>query len=462
MTTAPPARAHGEEIAGEAGSLADGDEGDLPRARRVTWRSVVFTLLLIPSVVAVPVLGYAGATILRDEDTGQVVNRESDAAAPGFEALVTPTPTQMVAMLDGAGAVAGVQVLALTDPMGGGTVVSAPVATHVPVAFVDTDTKSLEELYGLSGLNGLEQAVETMFTAGMAEALEIPPDQWAALIAPLGSLTVENPTAFTGVRPDGTPGATFEEGTITLTPDQVADFILLKADGEVDTARNDRQIALWQAWIEAVAEQGDDSVPGEVDQGLGRFVRGLAGGVSSVVPLPVDQIPIPGVSLVDSNIFLPAEDQVDALSLRAIPFPVGVGRLRTRLIDGVGDVDGLKAEAAAVLVENGAEITVIGNAQEFGVAETTVVYFRTADEPAAQVMADAVGGRLERGDSTNESVDVVVVIGRDFVDADADASGPTLSVDDGGGLVPPTSVPFGGDGVNPGITPGAPGGEEFG
>lgn len=449
MTTVAPAQPQHDELV----------DREVSRGRRVTWRSVLFALVLVPAIIAVPVLAYLGGTILRDEDTGQVVNAETDATAPGFEALVTPTPTQLVVMLDDSRRVAGVQVVALTDPSGGGSVVSAPVSTHLDVAFLDTETKSLKDLYDLAGAAGLEQRIETVFGAGMGEVVEVTADQWPALIAPLGSLTVENPVAFTGVRPDGTLGTAFEAGPVTLAPDQVADFLLLKGDGELDTIRNDRQMAFWQAWTDAVAQQGSDAVPGEIDQGIGRSVRGLAGGDASVVPLPVEQVPIPGAAVVDSNIFLPLQDQIDDLSTRIIPFPVGVERLRTRLIDGVGDVEGLKARAASVLVDNGAEITVIGNAAEFGQERTTVVYFRAADKEGAQVMADALGAELEQGDSTNETVEVVVIIGRDF----AESEPATEPADDGPiVVVPPTSVPIGGEGQTPQIAPGTPGGEPVG
>lgn len=453
MTTVSPAEPQSDQT--RAAPAASGD-----RRRRVTWRSVVFTMLLVPAAVAVPVLAYTGASILRDEDTGQVVGAVTDSTKPGFEALVTPTPTQMVVMLDADGRVGGVQIGALSDPAGGGTVVSIPVATHLEVAFLDTDTKALDELYDIAGVSGLEQRLETVFTAGMNEVVEVRPEQWTNLIEPLGSLVVENPAAFTGVRTDGTLGPEFPAGQVTLTPDQVADFLVLKAQGEVDTVRNDRQIAFWQAWVQAVSEAGSGAVPGEVDQGLGGLVRGLAAGTAAVIPLPVEQVPIPGVAVVDSNVFLPDQPSIDGLATEVIPFPVGVGRLRTRLVDGVGDVEGLKARAAAVLVENGAEITVIGNAQEFGASGSTVVYFRRDDEAAAQAIADAVGATLERGDSTNETVDIVVLIGRDFADADTTGEPDVLS-DDGLQGTTPTSIPIS-DGETPGITPGPPGGDPLG
>ncbi|MEL7210914.1 MAG: hypothetical protein AAGK32_22220, partial [Actinomycetota bacterium] len=114
---------------------------EAPKARRVTWRSVLFTLILIPSALAVPYLGWRGAEILRNEDTGQVVDAVQDSSEPGFQALVTPTPTQLLVARDDTGRVAGVQVLALSDPSGGGTLVSIPVSTNLEVAFLDTPTK---------------------------------------------------------------------------------------------------------------------------------------------------------------------------------------------------------------------------------------------------------------------------------------------------------------------------------
>lgn len=452
MTTVSPAEPQTDAPAVEP------EQGPAP-GRRVTWRSVLFTLLLVPAVIAVPVLGYRGATILRDEDTGQVLDAETDVNAPGFEALVNPTPTQLVVMLDDAGRVAGVQALALTDPAGGGTVISMPVSTHLEVAFLDTPTKPLDELYDIAGVEGLEQRLETVLTAGMSDVVQVTPDQWPDLVAPLGSLTVENPTAFTGVRADGTLGPAFEQGPVTLTPDLVADFLTLKGEGELDTVRNDRQIAFWEAWIAAVGQNGEDAVPGETDRGLGSFVRGLAAGdPSAVVPLPIDQVAIPGAELVNSNVFLPKQPEIDQLSFNAIPFPVGVGRLRTRLVDGVGDDPGLKSRAAGLLVENGAEITVIGNATEYGQERTTVVFFRDEDEEAAQALADSIGAELQQGDSTNETVDIVVLIGRDFAEGGAEAPTDDELID----VVPPTSVPIGDDGSTPGIAPGPPGGDPLG
>lgn len=452
MTTVSPAEPSADAAPDRADAVA---EPPPARQRRVTWRGILFVAILVPAALAVPFLAYTGATILRDEDTGRVVDVTGDVDAPGFEALVTPTPTQLVVMLGPDGRVAGVQVLALTDPSGGGSVVSAPVATHLEVDYLDRPTQPLDVIYDTAGLADLEQRIEALFAAGMGEVVQVGPEQWAGLLGPVGTLTVENPSAFTGVRPDGTLGPSFEAGPVELTPDLVADFLLLRGEGEVDTARNDRQIAFWQSWVQAVADGGGSLVPGESEQGLGRFVQGLAEGMTAVTPLPVDQVPVPGAPVVDANVFRPRQDEVAELSLRAIPFPVGVGRLRTRLLDGVGDVEGLKARAASTLVAAGAEITVIGNAEEFGQPETTVVFFRPADREAARALADAVGGRLERGEIASETVDAVVLIGRDFADAEEAGVGDP---GEGGGSGPPTSVPIGGDEATPGIAPGVPGG----
>jgi hypothetical protein len=106
---------------------------------------------------------------------------------------------------------------------------------------------------------------------------------------------------------------------------------------------------------------------------------------------------------------------------------VGVGRLRTRILDGTGE-QGIASEAASVLAPAGAEINIIGNANNFDHDETVVTYYDRAEEEKAQRLLDALGvGRLVLREDATDTVDVSVIIGSDFDPANAPGASATTA-----------------------------------
>jgi hypothetical protein len=191
---------------------------------------------------------------------------------------------------------------------------------------------------------------------------------------------------------------------------------------------------------------------------VGGAVRGLIGGPRNQTIIPATPVAVPGIPAIESDIFRPNTLEIVAQVPSWIPFPTGVGRLRTRLVMGIEGEQELLPDAAHLLVQAGAEIDVIANADPFGKRVTEVVYFREDQEERAQRLLDALGvGELRKETTPGDTFDVVVVLGQDYVDATGGGA-PT-----GTGTVP-SSVPTGGVEGNgiPGVTPGEPGGETVG
>jgi hypothetical protein len=179
-----------------------------------------------------------------------------------------------------------------------------------------------------------------------------------------------------------------------------------------------RHESFWKAWIAIIAASNDPSiVPGEVDSGPGRFVRGLANG--GAVTAHYDTTP---VLLADD---VPATE-VDVAQIRSIigqmiPFPLPAtqgARPEVRLLDGVGSVD-LAGLYSPALVGAGAQVVVLGNTSEFGVAETEIVYYDNRWDDAVQAFSDALGGVTVTFEPlTDVLFDVTVVIGQDLAGID--------------------------------------------
>lgn len=423
--------------------------------RRVSWRFFLYAPVLLALVILAPMLAWKGFSILRNEDTGEIIGGIEDPDAPGFQALVTPTPTTALADIAPDGSLAGVTLITLPSQEGGGNIVFLPVGTILEVPFRSPPEATLVDIHAEAGLTGLEQRLETMLGAGIGEMVQVPTGQWANLVAPVAPLTVQNPVGVETTGPAGQP-LSFPEGEIQLTAAQVGPYLQADADDQTDTVRLSRHEAFWTAWMAALDEAGTDAVPGEGETGIGGAVRGLTGGPRNLQILPATPVPIPGSSIVESDLFRPDVLAILATVPEIIPFPQGVGRLRTRLVMGVEGQTERVGEVAHTLVRAGAQINVIANAEAFGEDETVVYFFRENQREKAQRLLDALGtGTLVKDTSLGDTVDVVVVLGQDFIDTLDGAT--TATTVPAGGTVPVVTTPPEG-----GVTPGPPGGETTG
>ena len=426
--------------------------------RRASWRFYVFAPVLLILVLAVPLLAWKGFSILRNEETGTEKPTTNDPEAPGFQALVTPTPTVLVLDKGPDGTLQGATLITLPSQEGGGNLIFLPVGTLLPVPLREPPEVALNALYTEAGVAGLEQRVETMLGASISEVVEVPRNQWANLVAPVAPLTVQNPTAAQTTNAAGQP-VSFPEGEIQLTAEQVGLFLQADTTEEADTVRISRHDAFWTAWLAALDEAGPEAVPGEGETGVGGAVRRLIGGTRSQITLPVTPVAVPGIPAIDSDIFRPNTLEIVASVPAWIPFPTGVGRLRTRLVMGVEGQSEQLPVIAHDLVTAGAEVAQIANADEFGKERTEVVFFREDQRQQAQRLLDALGaGRLVKDNAEGDTFDVVIILGQDVIDALAGESAPASTV-------PGNSVPTGD--VNtptglPQVTPGEPGGETTG
>ncbi len=456
MTVAhPDERQTGVDPSGDRWSEA---EVEAPGERRFTWRVFVFAPLMAGLLLAVPVLAWKGLSILRTGETGEVIGAETDPTAPGYQALVTPTPTAMIVDEDAQGGLAGVTLITLPTQEGGGNVMFLPVGTVLPVPLRQPPEASLVDIYAEGGVQALEQRVETLMGAGIQQVIKVPEGQWGRLVEPVGPLSFDNPIGVSYTTPEGQQ-VSFPEGPIALPADQVGSYLQARGPEEADTVRLTRHEAFWTAWLAALDEAGADAVPGEGQTGVGGFVRGLTGGPRSMMTLPATPIPVPGLSPAAWDLFRPNTLEIVAMVPDLIPFPQGVGRSRTRLVMGVEDQAALLPTVARSLVQAGAEITVIANDDEFDETQTVVYFFDEADRERAQRYVEVLGvGRVVKDASLSDTVDMVVVLGQDYVDAQT-GGGATATTAPGGSI--PTGGATTGGGL-PTVTPGAPGGAPVG
>ena len=362
-------------------------------------------------------LALVGVDLVRNSTAGRYVER-AGPDEPGYQAYVVPTPT-MALVQRGDGELTGVALLALESRDDAGTVILVPAATLTRGVQPPEDGGTSEppptmaEVYSDAGAAGVVAAVADLLGVAIPEHLEVDDARWASLVAPVAPVELQLPE----------PVGEWPAGEVSLAPDDVGPFLAARADDESEVDRINRQADFWTAWLPLVRDAGVDALPGEIDVGIGRFVRGLAESPSSIVPLPGEPT---GGDGEEPEAYALHGERVSELLARAVPYPVSPTpgrRIRVRLLNGTTDRD-LTGAAAEVLVRGGAEITIAGNAPSFGEDETLMLYGSPEHRDQVLWLAAAFGGaRVEQGPAAadgsaadDDEVDMTVILGDDARD----------------------------------------------
>ncbi len=385
------------------------------RRRRLALRASIGVLLVLLAA-AVPALGYLGYRTVAGSQGGQVLDPVDDPSAPGYQALVEPTPVALLAHVGEEGQLASLTLVSPGLEGAGGGAVFIPPDTAVAEPQPDEPGR-LASAYQVGGIEELALATGLVVGTGFTEVIEIDDARWAELLGPVGPVTVSNPDPIPGDPAAGEPEVLFDAGEVTVAPDEVGRYLAARPPDVSDLNRLLRQQLFWEAWLEAVASSSDAApAPGGPEAALAPFVEGLADGVSRLRSLPLEGDPELLLGVVER--FTADPEEVARLMADLVPFPSSPApgaRVRTRLLSGLGGADppGMITDS---LVAAGAEITVIGNAEELGVETTRIQYHGETQEEEAEAFRFALGtGELELVDRVNDTIDVTVVLGEDVL-----------------------------------------------
>ena len=150
MTTETPT----PPTSGDAGSGLDelsalvAEQQVRTRPRRSLWWRLGYPVALVLLVLAIPALVFAGLRIILDSTDGQLVRRVTDPAAPGYEAVLEPTPTELVVAVDPDGKLDSITIMAQTSD-GVGGIMNVPAGTVVPLATGELSLRYIYDTFGL-------------------------------------------------------------------------------------------------------------------------------------------------------------------------------------------------------------------------------------------------------------------------------------------------------------------------
>jgi hypothetical protein len=376
----------------------------------VGWKNLAFGVTLVVLIGAIPALAVTGARTLYRSRDGQIIERITDPRAPGYQAIVDPTPTALVVQRDDDLDPIALTVIGLGTGDTGGSVLFVPMETTL-AAPADGFFPSLREAYEEGGNSILINETARILGFGFDRVIDLDDRGWGNAVAQVTPLTVDNPD----------PVDNFPAGQIELDPNDVGPYLAAITEDESDLNRLVRHEAFWDAWLQSLARAGSaesSSDPVVDDAGLFQFVGTLAGGSYQLETLAVT--PSDDSASEDTQTFEPEPDEVRIQATEAVPFPVSPirgARFRVRLLNGVSGTP-IPENVLERLVAGGAQITAIGNADAFGRDTTSITYFEPGRKADARRADRVLGGSSEIRSSgrTNESVDLVIILGTDVLE----------------------------------------------
>lgn len=374
------------------------------------WR-FLFPLVLIALSYLAFDLWREGTKAVLDSTDGTVVEIPTDPNAPGYEAFVSPTPTMLVLHTDDGDRLVGATVMARTLLDNGGQVVllSSELAAN------GLGGATLADRYAADGVSGVEEAVGTLFGFGFRDTAVYNTRDFGLLLALVEPLPFGLLDDLVQVTTDGSREVWLTAGGKQLDGEVAAEVYAFRNPDEADANRNERQVDLWESWLLAISRSDDinAAVP-PFDEGLSPYLRAFGVGQRDIQLAPA----LPTDTGGDSPIYTFDEGGwawLNEISERMTPLPVaplGSELSSVRLLDGTGERR--TAQASLDALARLAEITIVGNATEFGVTDTTVSYHEQTAADAAEDLAARIGGTALFDPRPDEPVDLTVVIGTDW------------------------------------------------
>jgi hypothetical protein len=393
--------------------------------RRSTW---VALALVVAVCVAAGTLVVVGAATLANSRAGRDATQDGDAV------LTLPvTPTALVGTVDPEGRLASVAAL-VVDPSGvGGSIVSIPATGDASLDLGD-DRFPLDESLAVDGPELFRIQAEAL-TGISYDVVELADrERVEAMLAPLGTLTVDLPAGVELPAVDGDDAIELDAGEQDVDAALAARLVTYRAADEPVHVLDPVRDAVWAGVADQIgAGIGSASTvgagasvprPSDLDDVLDRLYAGTTGwrNVTAVVP-PPDRNPR-GVDVVvpDRAELLLVFGQIAPGRVAApnpsLTFRIEAGFTEEELAaSGLNNADVARDVINRLLFVQANVVSVVTSE----VAAPDVTQVAVADESVVDVVLDSyplVFGDLEvvELDHRIQGIDVIVFLGRSYLD----------------------------------------------
>ncbi|HUP71221.1 MAG TPA: LytR C-terminal domain-containing protein [Acidimicrobiales bacterium] len=372
------------------------------RRRRRRGLGVLLVLALVGGLIGMLVSFWPSGGVGGARNDG-----DRQAGEPGGAAPPSPKPV-LLAQQQGSGPAVSLTVLVPAASGKGGTLVLIPPGTMTEVVALGLEPvgRSLD----LGGPSRLRATVENLLGASLGDVSVMNDDGIAAMLRPIGPLTVRLVQPVEQVDKAGRVEVLFQAGANRIEPDGVAGFLSAKGRGN-DLERLARHQAFWDAWLAALKAQPAAAPTKPVT--LATAFTALVDGPVRTRVVPVESF---GTSPEDGELYKVRAAELTRMVAASFPAAAKQGaqaRPRVQILNGTGAVglaDSVRNRLGAAF-----DVRLTGNAATFTHDKTEVVFYARDKQAMAEKVRRALGvGTLVFSRRPLDVVDVTIVVGKDF------------------------------------------------
>ena len=398
------------------------------KARR-RRRMVTALVLGLVGVVALP----AGLVV----GTNSLLNTSGGKSIDQTPALQIPTtPAGLLVGVNESDEVTMMALLAIAPGAKGGTIVSIPVGANAEIP-KSGEIHRVADTYKTSGFEAFVIDVEGLLNVTFSVAAKVNTAELASMLAPIGDQSILIEKEVVNTELDGTDAVVLSAGQQTLTPMQIAQGLMARKTGALESDRLSRIKLLWETVAKAIPKTSESLSTTETTRSTTLVIpTDIASFFATVISGPVQTWQLTGTFVSEPQRNPGPRDLYDLdggeiimVMASVVPSSVTAGSaMISFLIDSPFTDARITRQAVLRLAYIGANVIVVREVPGAPAAHTVIKYNDEIVRSDLELFTTLFGPiEFNKTDERVEGIDAQLVLGEDFRAFIGSAQGATIS-----------------------------------
>ena len=398
------------------------------KARR-RRRMVTALVLGLVGVVALP----AGLVV----GTNSLLNTSGGKSIDQTPALQIPTtPAGLLVGVNESDEVTMMALLAIAPGAKGGTIVSIPVGANAEIP-KSGEIHRVADTYKTSGFDAFVIDVEGLLNVTFSVAAKVNTAELAAMLAPIGDQSILIEKEVINTELDGTDAVVLSAGQQTLTPMQIAQGLMARKTGALESDRLSRIKLLWETVAKAIPKTSESLSTTQTTRSTTPVIpTDIASFFAAVISGPVQNWQLTGTFVSEPQRNPGPRDLYDLdggeiimVMASVVPSSVTAGSaMISFLIDSPFTDARITRQAVLRLAYIGANVIVVREVPGAPAAHTVIKYNDEIVRSDLELFTTLFGPiEFNQTDERVEGIDAQLVLGEDFRAFIGSAQGATIS-----------------------------------
>jgi len=398
------------------------------KARR-RRRMVTALVLGLVGVVALPAGLVVGTNSLLNTSGGKNIDQ-----TPALQ--IPTTPAGLLVGVNESDEVTMMALLAIAPGAKGGTIVSIPVGANAEIP-KSGEIHRVADTYKTSGFDAFVIDVEGLLNVTFSVAAKVNTTELAAMLAPIGDQSVLIEKEVINTELDGTDAVVLSAGQQTLTPMQIAQGLMARKTGALESDRLSRIKLLWETVAKARPKTSESPSTTETTRSTTLLIpTDIASFFSAVISGPVQNWQLTGTFVSEPQRNPGPRDLYDLdggeiimVMASVVPSSVTAGSaMISFLIDSPFTDARITRQAVLRLAYIGANVIVVREVPGAPAAHTVIKYNDEIVRSDLELFTTLFGPiEFNKTDERVEGIDAQLVLGEDFRAFIGSAQGATIS-----------------------------------